>query len=82
MATPSFHRSLVTINELIHNIMNNIIFIIVFGTLRSSSPRWCQRRRVALADAGTISRQLVCAPILLCWGSPHRPAPYMLQPIM
>ena len=27
MATPSFHRPLITINDLNHNIMNNIIFM-------------------------------------------------------
>ena len=26
MATPSFHRPLITINDLNHNIMNNIIY--------------------------------------------------------
>ena len=37
-ATPSFHRPLITINDLNYDIMNNIIFTNTLGTLRSSSP--------------------------------------------
>ena len=50
MATPSFHRPLAIINDLNHNIMNNIIIVNIFGTLRSSSPsptwstRWPARQ--------------------------------------
>ena len=38
MATPSFHRPRITINDPNHKIMNDIIIINIFGTLRSSSP--------------------------------------------